>query len=46
LGTPETVGVYALDIDDLIRHARHRLTRGFTQQERRQYLHQDRCPTG
>jgi WD40 repeat protein/serine/threonine protein kinase len=40
----ETVRMYALDIDDLIRLARERVTRGFTDQECRQYLHLDRCP--
>jgi WD40 repeat protein len=37
------VSVYALDIDDLIRLARDRVTRGFTDQECRQYLHVDGC---
>jgi WD40 repeat protein len=41
----DTVRVYALAIDDLIRLARERVTRGFTDQECRQYLHLDRCPT-
>jgi WD40 repeat protein len=40
-----TMNVYALDVDDLIGLARERLTRGFTEQECRQYLHLDRCPT-
>jgi WD40 repeat protein len=38
--------VYALDIEDLMQLARDRLTRGFTEQECRQYLHLDRCPVG
>jgi WD40 repeat protein len=41
-----TVNVYALGVDDLIGLARERLTRGFTDQECRQYLHLDRCPSG
>jgi WD40 repeat protein/serine/threonine protein kinase len=40
----DTVRVYALDIDDLIGLARDRATRGFTDQECRQYLHLERCP--
>jgi WD40 repeat protein len=40
----DTVRVYALDIDDLIGLARDRVTRGFTDQECRQYLHLERCP--
>ena len=37
--------VWALGIDDLIRIARDRLTRGLTGAECRQYLHTERCPT-
>ena len=36
--------VWALDLDDLIRMARDRLTRGMTTAECQQYLHVDRCP--
>jgi WD40 repeat protein len=35
---------YILDTQDLIRLANSRLTRGFTQDECRQYLHTDTCP--
>ncbi len=35
---------YALDISDLERFARERLTRGLTDQECRQYLHVSSCP--
>jgi hypothetical protein len=38
------VRVYALDIDDLVGLARDRVTRGFTDQECRQYLHMFACP--
>ena len=41
----DSVRVYALAIDDLIRLARERVTRDFTDQECRQYLHLDRCPS-
>jgi WD40 repeat protein/DNA-binding SARP family transcriptional activator len=37
--------VWALDLDDLIPIAHDRLTRGFTDEECRQYLHLERCPT-
>ena len=36
--------VWALDLDDLIAIARKGLTRGFTDNECRQYLHLERCP--
>lgn len=39
------VRVWALDLDDLIALAQERLTRGFTAEECRQYLHVERCPT-
>jgi WD40 repeat protein len=39
-----TVRVWALDIDDLIAIARRNVTRSFTDEECRQYLHMDRCP--
>jgi WD40 repeat protein len=38
------VRVWALDIDDLLRIARQKVTRSLTPQECRQYLHTDRCP--
>jgi WD40 repeat protein/class 3 adenylate cyclase len=34
-----------LDVDELIRISRSRLTRGFTQEECRTYLHVDTCPS-
>lgn len=39
-----TTRVYVLPIDELIRLARSRLTRGWTPAECRQYLHQQSCP--
>jgi WD40 repeat protein/DNA-binding SARP family transcriptional activator len=39
-----TVKIYVLPIDDLLKIARSRLHRGFTQQECRQYLHLETCP--
>ncbi len=39
-----TMRVYALRIEDLVRLARERLTRTFTDQECRQFLHLDGCP--
>jgi WD40 repeat protein len=41
----DNVRVYALNIDALIDLARDRVTRRFTYQECRQYLHVGRCPT-
>jgi len=38
------VRVWALDLDDLIGIARHEVTRSLTDEECRQYLHQDGCP--
>lgn len=38
--------VWALDLGDLIAIATDRLTRGFTDDECRQYLHVPRCPAG
>jgi WD40 repeat protein len=38
------VRVWALDLDDLISIAKDRLTRGFSDDECRQYLHLERCP--
>ncbi len=37
------VRVWALDLDDLVALAEHRLTRGFSDDECRQYLHLDGC---
>jgi WD40 repeat protein len=39
-----TVRIWALDLDDLIAIAQDRLTRSFTDDECRQYLHAERCP--
>ena len=43
-GADGIVRVWALDLDDLIRIANDRLTRGLTDDECRQYLHLERCP--
>lgn len=43
-GQDGTIRVYTLSIEELIDVARQRLTRGFTDQECRQYLGIDRCP--
>jgi WD40 repeat protein len=37
--------VWALDLDDLIEIAREELTRGFTDDECRRYLHVGACPS-
>jgi hypothetical protein len=37
------VRVWALDLDELVEIAEDELTRGFTDEECRQYLHQSRC---
>ena len=37
--------IMTLDVDELLRIAHSRLTRGFTQEECRIYLHVDRCPS-
>jgi WD40 repeat protein/DNA-binding SARP family transcriptional activator/tRNA A-37 threonylcarbamoyl transferase component Bud32 len=39
------VFIVTLDVDELLRIARSRLTRGFTQEECRTYLHVDSCPS-
>lgn len=39
-----TVRVYLLRLSELMDLARDRLTRGFTADECRQYLHLERCP--
>ena len=41
-----TVRVYLLRLDDLMRAAAERVSRGFTEVECRQYLHLEVCPTG
>ncbi|HSS94728.1 MAG TPA: hypothetical protein VLR46_12190 [Candidatus Dormibacteraeota bacterium] len=38
------IRIWALDLDDLIALARHRLTRSLTTAECLQYLHQTACP--
>ena len=38
------VRVWALDLDDLVAIATERVTRNFTDDECRQYLHLERCP--
>jgi WD40 repeat protein len=38
------VTIYVLDIDELLRVARAEVTRGFTDQECRQFLHGPECP--
>ena len=43
-GLDGIVRVWALGLDDLIAIANDRLTRGFTDDECRQYLHVERCP--
>ena len=37
--------VFVLPIDELLKLAKSRVTRGFTDQECRQYLHLERCPS-
>jgi len=37
--------IVTLDVDELLRIARSRLTRGFTREECRTYLHVDKCPS-
>lgn len=41
---PDVV-IVTLDVDELLRIARSRLTRGFTREECRTYLHVDTCPS-
>ena len=43
-GVEGVVRIWALDLDDLIEIAQDRLTRSFTEEECRQYLHAERCP--
>ena len=40
-----TVRIWALDLDDLLQIARQQVTRSLTDEECRQYLHLDACPT-
>jgi WD40 repeat protein len=40
-----TVRIWALDLDDLLAIARQQVTRSLTDEECRQYLHLDACPT-
>ena len=44
IGDDGIARVWALDLDDLIAIANDRLTRGFSEDECRQYLHLERCP--
>jgi WD40 repeat protein len=43
-GRDGTARVYLLDVDELVRLAASRLTRWFTLDECRQYLHVEQCP--
>lgn len=40
-----TVRIWALDLDDILEIARQQVTRSLTDEECRQYLHLDACPT-
>ena len=42
-GVEGVVRIWALELDDLIEIAQDRLTRPFTEEECRQYLHAERC---
>ncbi len=44
LGADDTVRVYTLDNDELIAIAKDRVTRSFTEDECRAYLHVEECP--
>ena len=44
LGTEGTIRVWAVDLDELITLAERELTRSFTDEECRQYLHVKACP--
>jgi WD40 repeat protein len=44
-GFDGTTRVFVLDLDELIRLAQSRVTRTLTEQECRQYLHTESCPT-
>jgi len=43
-GLDGTTRVYAVEVDELVALAQSRLTRWFTPEECRQYLHMDTCP--
>ena len=43
VGAEGVVRVWALDLDELVRIAKHELTRALTDDECRQFLHQQRC---
>jgi hypothetical protein len=43
-GFDDTVRVYTLDNDELIAIAKDRVTRSFTEDECRAYLHVEECP--
>ena len=43
-GTPGSVRVFALDLEDLLAIARSRVTRTLTNDECQKYLHAERCP--
>jgi hypothetical protein len=44
-GEDETVRIYYLGLDDLLRLAAKRVTRSLTDEECEEYLHMDQCPT-
>jgi len=44
VGDDGVARVWALDVDDLVKIARSRLTRTFTDDECARYLHLSRCP--
>ena len=46
LGGDDTLRVYTLDTDELIQIAKDRVTRAFTEEECRAYLHLETCPAG
>jgi len=46
VSTDQTVGIYFLQLDDLITLAKSCLTRSLTTEECKQYLHLENCPSG
>jgi WD40 repeat protein len=46
VSSDQTVGIYFLRLDDLIAVAKSRLTRSLTNEECKQYLHMNQCPSG
>jgi WD40 repeat protein len=46
LGGDDTLRAYTLDTDELIEIAKDRVTRSFTEDECRAYLHMEACPEG